>query len=405
MTQVANDYSPYAPYELSPDYENLAGGNRYERALIILRGDKNIKQMNKNEWVVKSQFNSSKYTVTRNGNEYSCNCPDCILHKNECKHILAVKMYLDARATVPAKSKYERDWNSYNQGMCDEFKLFSQYLKELVSMVKLPEQTQKIGRPALPIQDLIYAAVTKVALQLSSRRGQGVINSESIGAYNYDATQKFLRSPESREILRNILKASARPLKELEDTFSVDSSGFNTRTYLTSWKDEKYGTKPKRTFVKCHIICGNRTNVVADAIVTESNVADTKEFIPLVNSIKGEFEMKRVLADSGYLSRANYGIFDEMPNTDAIIMFKSNSEDYENCPTWHNAYTMFKYEKNKYYREYFKRRNVESAFGSIKDKYGETLKAAKFPAQESELYCKLIAYNISVLVKLAHGVF
>ena len=55
---------------------------------------------------------------------------------------------------------------------------------------------------------------------------------------------------------------------------------------------------------------------------------------------------------------------------------------------------------------YHKRSNVESTFGAIKQKFGETLRSKNTTAQINELLCKIIAYNITVLIHemFEHGI-
>ena len=47
---------------------------------------------------------------------------------------------------------------------------------------------------------------------------------------------------------------------------------------------------------------------------------------------------------------------------------------------------------------YHKRSNVETIFSAIKTKLGEILKSKNFIAQKNELLCKILAYNITVLI-------
>jgi len=42
--------------------------------------------------------------------------------------------------------------------------------------------------------------------------------------------------------------------------------------------------------------------------------------------------------------------------------------------------------------------NAESTFHSIKQKFGDNIKSKNQIAQENELLCKIIAYNITVLI-------
>jgi len=49
-------------------------------------------------------------------------------------------------------------------------------------------------------------------------------------------------------------------------------------------------------------------------------------------------------------------------------------------------------------RHYYLRSNAESTFGTIKRKFGETIMSKNRVAQENELLCKIIAYNLTVLI-------
>ena len=307
---------------------------------------------------------------------------------------------MSLEAQKPRVSKQTRNWSEYNIGLCDEFRLFDTYLKELIGLIELPEQENRRGRKSLPLDEVIYATITKVAHQLSSRRGQGVIDADSIGDYNYTATTKFLQNPDNSALLRELLHATAKPLVQIEESFSIDASGFSTRCYH-EWCSEKWGTKRTRDFVKCHIVTGNKSNIITDAVITDSSVADTSMFEELLNETAGTFNVKQFLADAGYLSNENYKKVAKI-HADALIMFKKDSGVKGKCNAWRNAFLKFIQTPDEFYAEYWKRNNVETTFGAIKAKYGETLKSKILSAQINELYCKLIAYNISVIIKFAN---
>ncbi len=63
------------------------------------------------------------------------------------------------------------------------------------------------------------------------------------------------------------------------------------------------------------------------------------------------------------------------------------------------AFLFFQLHADEFFQHYHKRSNVESVFGAVKKKFGETLKSKNPKAQENELLCKLIAYNVTVLIQ------
>lgn len=66
---------------------------------------------------------------------------------------------------------------------------------------------------------------------------------------------------------------------------------------------------------------------------------------------------------------------------------------------WSKAYMFFVMHEEAFKRIYHKRSNVESTFAAIKRKFGESVKSKKHQSQVNELLCKVIAYNITVLIK------
>lgn len=134
-------------------------------------------------------------------------------------------------------------------------------------------------------------------------------------------------------------------------------------------------------------------------IVTESNSADTNEFIPLLERTMESFDINRVTADKGYLSRKNYD-FGSASGFETFIPFKSNTTGKQRgSKAWFEAYYYFKTNEEGFMKKYHERSNVESTFGAIKRKFGDSLKSKNYTAQVNELYCKSIAYNITMVIQ------
>ncbi|QIN77838.1 hypothetical protein GBA65_04110 [Rubrobacter marinus] len=61
-----------------------------------------------------------------------------------------------------------RDWTAYNAAQSEEKARFSVLLADLCKGVPEPEQV--MGRPRLPLSDMVFAAAFKVYVVFSSRR-------------------------------------------------------------------------------------------------------------------------------------------------------------------------------------------------------------------------------------------
>ncbi|HJJ38525.1 MAG TPA: transposase [Methanocorpusculum sp.] len=400
------------PYELNDAFPNLEGLNRLERAAKIANTRNAIRKVKPQTYTVKSQQGLVSYVVSKDAEgNYKCSCPDHLLNGCECKHIIAVKMYLEERsqdlsgkkAKAESEGKEFRDWSNYSLAQMSESELFPIYLKELVNLVKEPEK--KAGRPSIPLADNIYMAVSKVASLRSSRRAYGeIVNAEKAGnierQYGYNNVNVFLNRADVTPLLRELLRASAQPLSEIEHIFAIDASGFGTYQF-GDWLDDKWAADDKRkhTYVKAHVACGVVSNIITDAVVTSSSVADMNELQTLLDGTCGRFKADEVLADKGYLSNKNYAYI-KKSGARGYIDFKENVTG-RGCPAWREAFLNFLQHRDEFYAHYHKRSNVETTFGAIKAKYQEKLKSKNEVAQMNELYCKMIAYNISVVIRMA----
>src|SRR6185503_20963944 len=99
---------------------------------------------------------------------------------------------------------------------------------------------------------------------------------------------------------------SAAPLRAVETDFAVDSSGFSTGQFMR-WLDVKYGEKEdRRQWLKLHLTCGVKTNIVTAVQVSDGYAHDYPYFKGLVDKTANNgFQMKEVSADKGYLGASN----------------------------------------------------------------------------------------------------
>src|SRR3989338_8458190 len=121
-----------------------------------------------------------------------------------------------------------------------------------------------------------------------------------------------------------------------------------------------------------------------------------------MTTTQGGFIMNEVSADKAYSSRDNYAAVRDVGGQ-AYIPFKNNATGKQKgSPLWRKMFLYFQLNQEEFYEHYHKRSNVETTFSAVKKKFGETLKSKNPKAQENELLCKLIAYNITVLIQEMH---
>lgn len=392
-------------------YEKL----REQRAKIILSRENAIHKIDKGLFTVQSQTGIGAYRVEWSGDKWVCNCPDFIKNGNNrhCKHIIALKLYLEVgyvaiEGEEPkiAPITYSQDWANYNQAQSQEIELFDQFLSQLVSTIEEPEQNRGRGRPELKLSDRVFCCVMKIYSQLSSRRAQCLYHQalqrhQITHSPHYNAISKTLLKPEITPLLHRLVRLSALPLAGVEVDFIVDSSGFRCSSF-GRYCEQTHGTKRMHNWLKVHICTGVTTNIVADVIITNEYGADSPQFEPLVRRTAEGFTIAEVSADGIYSSRKNHDVVGELGGR-AYIPFRSNATGKaKGSPLWKKAFHYFQLHKDEFEEHYHKRSNAESTFGAIKKKFGETLKSRKRIAQENEMLCKIIAYNITVLI---HAMF
>ena len=386
-------------------YEKL----REERAKIILSKEKAITKVSTGVYTVQSQTGIGNYRVNMHPDGFVCNCPDFIKNgtMRPCKHILALKMHLKIgevtikdKESVIAPVTYSQDWANYNQAQSQEIELFDMFLTQLVSTID--EQEQHMGRPRLKLSDQLFCCIMKVYSQLSLRRAnclyhQALERSQITHNPHYNAVSSILLKPEITPILHRLVLLSAVPLAGIETNFAVDSSGFRCSSFGMYCK-QAHGTKRMHNWLKVHVATGVRTNIVTNVVITDEYVNDSPQFEQLVKRTAEGFDIDEIVADKAYSSRKNHEIVNSLGGQ-AYIPFKENTTgNARGSMLWRKAFLYFQMNKEEFEEHYHQRSNAESTFSAIKKKFGETLKSRKRVAQENEMLCKIIAYNITVLI-------
>jgi len=116
-----------------------------------------------------------------------------------------------------------------------------------------------------------------------------------------------------------------------------------------------------------------------------------------VQNISKIFRINEIYADPAYSSGKNLQIVDKFGGT-AYIPFKKNATGKRGGSLWRKTYHYFQLHKEDFLEHYHKRSNAEATFSAIKNKFGEIIKSRNRVAQENEMLCKIIAYNITVLI-------
>jgi transposase len=370
-------------------------------------------------WLVPSQSGKGRYTVWPHTETPHCTCPDHESGGMKCKHIFAVEFALrrdrnaDGTTTVTesvtvretVSRSYTQDWSAYNAAQTSEKERFLELLRDLCKGVTEPEQQQRNGRPRLPIHDAIFAACFKVYSTVSARRFMSDLRDAQAKGFisktpHFNSIFNYLESPALTPVLRDLITETSLPLKAIETDFAADSSGFTTSRFIR-WYDHKYGkVRQQHEWVKVHLMCGVRTNIVTAVEIRNKDASDTKLLPPLVDATAENFTVSEVLADKGYGSKKNYKAIQRHGATPYIAFKSIHTGRTEGL--WQQMYHLYHFRRAEFLRHYHKRNNVESTFSMIKAKFRDHVRSKTDVAMVNEVLCKIICHNICCLIQESH---
>ena len=365
-------------------------------------------------WWVPSQTGSKLYRVQLTKKFATCECPDFELRGEACKHIVAacvmqIKQEQNADGTTTVtksvmftateKVTYPQKWSAYNEAQTNEQDKFLALLADLCSGLSI--SPAKNGRPRLPLSDAVFNITFKVYSTISQRRFMSDLREAHNRGYiskvpHFNSISNYLENPELTPILRNLITQSSLPLRAVETDFAADSSGFTTCRF-TRWYDHKYGeVRQQHDWVKAHIMCGVKTNIVTAVEIHGRNAGDSKILPALATTTAENFTMKEVSADKGYASRSN----SELVASLGAVPFISFADHHKGNGggTWEKMYHYFQFKRADFLAHYHKRSNVESTFSAIKRKFGDSLRSKTDVAMVNETLCKVLCHNLVVLI-------
>lgn len=363
-------------------------------------------------WLVPSQRSGKSYTVHLSPVP-SCTCPDYEARKQLCKHIYAVLHFIQHEKlgtplpSIPIepvrKRAYPQEWSAYNKAQTNEKALFQSLLYELCQLIDEPPQV--IGRPRVPLADLVFCAGLKVYSTISGRRNMSdVREAERKGsvskAVHYNTVSKYLERKSLTAILRELIIQSSLPLKSVErGDFAVDATGLSTGRFVR-WFDVKYGnTEDWHDWIKLNLICGTLTHVVTSVEIAGRYANDSPFFKPLVEAtVKQGWNIKEVSADKEYLSDDNIKLV-LLKGAQPYIPFKSNSTNNEKSSVWNRMLHFYRFHTDEFNAHYHKRSNVETTFSMIKAKFGERLRSKTETAQINEALLKVLCHNLCCVIQ------
>jgi transposase len=391
---------------------------REERGMRIAATCKIVKKGG--SWFVPSQSGKGRYVVVPDPAKPHCTCLDHTEGGYKCKHIFAVEFAMkreenpDGSTTVtktvtvterierlePRKT-YPQVWPAYNEAQTHEKEHFLDLLADLCRGVQEPPSA-KTGRPRIPAADAIFAACFKVYSTFSARRFMTDLREAKKKGYidhvpHFNSIFNALENPALTPILRAMIVEASLPLRTVELDFATDSSGFSTSRFVR-WYDHKYScVRQKHEWVKVHLTCGVKTNVVTAVEIKDRDAADATQLPDLVNQTKQNFTIREMSADSAYSSKANMEAVAAAGGT-PFFDFKSSATGAIGG-LFQKMFHYFAFRKEEFMAHYHKRSNVESTFGMMKAKFRDNVRSKGDVAMMNEVLCKCVCHNVCVLIQ------
>lgn len=392
-----------------------------------------------NAWTykVRSQRGGGYYHVEERAGLWECDCPDASLVR-PCVHVLSVLL---TRRILPYPDEETEEGEEREGGSMDhaairkaELAITTQLPRlafRLFEMLPQPPLRYGPGRPPLSQTDGLLCALLWATNGRNMRReqetrdrlvGEGIL-SRHVAC---NSVSRVLTDEKTTELLEDALRRTREPFTALDpdaspmtlsavgDTFAVDSTGF-TPSRQGHYASERERQREKRgrsdgaaeplPWLKAHLMVSTRAHLITSARITSSTgkgTGDPSLFAPLMDETAAAFPVGVVVGDPAYTNRA---VVEQVVKHGGTPIFKPKSNmkpQQHGVSGWGDMIAFFTVHRQEFDALYHRRVQVESVNSAIKRRFGESLRSRTPVSRRNELLCRLIAYNLVVLIQQIH---
>jgi hypothetical protein len=350
-------------------------------------------------------------------------CTDCVhfdAGTGPCDHMLMVRRFMEegqpAELLAPShapRQQTERDWPFYKACRRLMPPVVELMLRDLcVAFLDNARLKGGVGRPPLPVRDVIVCANARRMVRSSGLEAEHVVDRYFANKWLLhpvapceDAISKGLTRDDIADAYVRLIALAADPLKTLESVIAIDAQWWRTPCSLfdVNVKDQETNEKRlrKSNFIRLQVALGWQWKIVTAIAILSEEDGETPQTIDLVRNSSVQFgKPSLLLADTAYCADAEFQWLKDK-GIEARIPFKSNAKLKNNGSAWDFNLQGFLDADDHYWSEYYMRLVVESYFGALYRSNGHVkkLKSKTLISQANELYSIVLNYQLRMLLR------
>ncbi len=287
---------------------------------------------------------------------------------------------------------------------------FMAVMNEFIDGINLEEE-QIFGRPKIDYKTILKSLLIVSYHNFSYRRACTDI--ENLGRQGFitqvpkrSTVAKYMLDSEITKILQKLISHSARSFADVDHTIIFDSSWFSHHinfcvAHKRKINQRKLDLPPHYKTRKLHIACFVKSKMIVSALVSPGTQHDSPFFKILLKDIMDNgFNVKKILADKGYMSRRSMELCEDYGITEVFIDFKKNASFKRPKSTlWKKRLKLFQEEPELWQESFRFRVLIESLFSGMKRKHNGFLRSKKEISMDNEILLKAFVHNLTILGK------
>lgn len=280
------------------------------------------------------------------------------------------------------------DWSKYNDRLVREVDIIFDTSLVGSFFSKKPRRLRR-GRPRVYSDAAISAlAVLRAYFNLPyrqteglARRFAGLLGLERVPDY----TTIFRREKRLKVPVNLRLRNAGEPA-----VIAIDATGWKV-TNRGEWK-----RGGRKGWVKLHIAVNVKTKEIVSVRLTDDRVHDCEVAEPLIMEASRKVQVAKLLADGAYDSRELFNLLQELGVEPLVRVRRDSSRLARGCPARRKAVLTQQQPGWQKRHGYGMRWLVETAFSTLKRRFGEFVRALKPVYAFQEMLIKCFVYNLLI---------